>query len=593
MTETKTNPIFHLMPSLTDVAFILPLLFLFGGLNGVRTLIGDGDTGWHIRAGDWIRAHAQVPYQDMFSFTRPGQPWFAWEWLWDVCFSWIHRSFGLGGVALVSILVICVTSALLYKLLLRVTAQEGLENPLVAIGLTGLTIGAASMHWLARPHLFSMLFVVVFMSILERGAGKPAKVRPQPEGPPHTNSHAELANAGRSMYLLWMLPVLMILWTNLHGGFFIGLILVGTYAAGTLLRAAVERDSTERAKYLKSGLRYAAATAALRGGEPGESVRLPFIRTHLCVSERSVRDEIYPGVSAYSIPVGLVDVPRGNADPGGSDGHLVRAAEAVHGSAAAGGVGTPIADRGAERPDFHDRGGAAGGASAGALDSGGRGGSGGGMAPLGGDEPGRNRAGDCRDGASVAGTRDLRTGADGDRGRSRVAADCRCEVQGGIRSEAVSGGGAFAVLREPGQRIFTPDEWGGYLIYALSPQGTKVYVDGRSDFYGEKFDDEFVGLMNVKFDWEKTLARYGVDTILLPADAPLAGAIKESRHWRVSYDDGLALVFRPAEAASGINPQVSADSFGGGGGRDLPVTAAIHVRPEEHVIQTTKQKERE
>jgi len=152
---------------------------------------------------------------------------------------------------------------------------------------------------------------------------------------------------------------------------------------------------------------------------------------------------------------------------------------------------------------------------------------------------------------------------------------------------------ALAQLREPGQRIFAPDEWGGYLIYALSPAGTKVFVDGRSDFYGDTFGEEFMSVMNVKFDWEKTLGRYGVDTILLPADSALAGAVKESRHWRVTYDDGLALVFRPAEAASGANPQVSADTAGGGGGRDLPVTAAISVRPEEHVIQTTKQKERE
>ena len=56
--------------------------------------------------------------------------------------------------------------------------------------------------------------------------------------------------------------------------------------------------------------------------------------------------------------------------------------------------------------------------------------------------------------------------------------------------------------------------------------------------------------MGVKYDWEKTLGRFGVNTILLPVNAPLAGALQESSHWRLVYDDGVALVFRPAGKAA-------------------------------------------
>ena len=76
MTQLKPNPIFRLMPSLTDIAFLMPVMFLFTRMAGVRSLLGDGDTGWHIRTGEWILAHHQVPYVDMFSFTKPGEPWF-------------------------------------------------------------------------------------------------------------------------------------------------------------------------------------------------------------------------------------------------------------------------------------------------------------------------------------------------------------------------------------------------------------------------------------------------------------------------------------------------------------------------------------
>jgi len=104
---------------------------------------------------------------------------------------------------------------------------------------------------------------------------------------------------------------------------------------------------------------------------------------------------------------------------------------------------------------------------------------------------------------------------------------------------------ALTALGEPAQagRIFTHDEWGDYLIYKLYPR-LRVFVDGRSDMYGEAFNRQFLNVMNVKPGWRETLARHRVDTVLLPVDSPLTGALKESTVWRVAYDDGTAIVFR-------------------------------------------------
>ena len=68
----KTPIIARFLPSLTDVAFLMPISFIFMKLSGAHTLLGDGDTGWHIRTGQWILAHHQVPHTDLFSFSRPG-----------------------------------------------------------------------------------------------------------------------------------------------------------------------------------------------------------------------------------------------------------------------------------------------------------------------------------------------------------------------------------------------------------------------------------------------------------------------------------------------------------------------------------------
>jgi len=129
--------------------------------------------------------------------------------------------------------------------------------------------------------------------------------------------------------------------------------------------------------------------------------------------------------------------------------------------------------------------------------------------------------------------------------------------------------GAIETLRlDPSARIFTSDQWGDYLIYRLYPR-MKVFVDGRSDFYGDDFEEKCIAVLSVKYDWEKTLGGFGVDTILLPPSAPLAGALKESSRWRVVYDDGVALVFRFAQKTAG---ESNAAATGGGTGRDREVT---------------------
>jgi hypothetical protein len=81
MNTKLQSAVARLLPSLADVAFIVPLIFQFNQLGGAPALLADSDTCWHLRTGEWIMAHGQVPRQDIFSYTGAGKPWFAWEWL--------------------------------------------------------------------------------------------------------------------------------------------------------------------------------------------------------------------------------------------------------------------------------------------------------------------------------------------------------------------------------------------------------------------------------------------------------------------------------------------------------------------------------
>src|SRR3981081_3745465 len=74
--EARSQFAVKLLPSLADFAFLMPIAFLFGRMNGVNTLLSDCDTGWHIRTGEWILANHQAPARDIFSFSQPGDPGF-------------------------------------------------------------------------------------------------------------------------------------------------------------------------------------------------------------------------------------------------------------------------------------------------------------------------------------------------------------------------------------------------------------------------------------------------------------------------------------------------------------------------------------
>lgn len=89
------------------------------------------------------------------------------------------------------------------------------------------------------------------------------------------------------------------------------------------------------------------------------------------------------------------------------------------------------------------------------------------------------------------------------------------------------------------------------MIYRFYPD-TKVFMDGRSDFYGSDFVDIYLGIVNAGYNWESDLKRFAVDTVVLKPDAPLATVLKQSPRWKLLFDNGTAIVFAAcAEPAIG------------------------------------------
>jgi hypothetical protein len=523
---------------MTDAAFVMPLVFLFCGMQGAHTLLGDGDTGWHLRTGEWILAHGRVPDRDIFSFTRSGQPWFAWEWLWDALFGWLHVHAGMAAVVLASSLVLALTFALLFRMARRSS------DALVALALTLAAAAGSAGHWLARPHLFTMLFTVIFYSMLD----------------PSGESTGRESGIPRR---LWLLPPLMVVWTNLHGGFFVGILLIAAYAAGQFGVLLGETGVGGRRQALRRGRGYvlvAAACGAATFVNP-YGYRLHahifayladgFYRGNIMefqsLNFQSGQARYFEILLAAGAAAAFVRLRRGRLV-----WPLLFALWAHWALYSARNVeifvllaAPPAAEMVSE-----------------------------GLRRL----PALRLAGWLRrrlEGLAFF-TQEWNAFDGGPRWHAVSAAamlalaallyaprsPAACRAAYDPKTFPVAAAGQLEKAGLFGG-VFTEDLWGGYLIYREYPRG-RVFIDGRSDFYGPEFAGKYMKAMGAQAGWEGYLNRYGVETVLLPPDAPLAGALRQSRAWHLIYDDGVALIFRAARAAPLPFEQASAVSSGGG-----------------------------
>jgi hypothetical protein len=98
-------------------------------------------------------------------------------------------------------------------------------------------------------------------------------------------------------------------------------------------------------------------------------------------------------------------------------------------------------------------------------------------------------------------------------------------------------------LREqrPG-RLLNSYNWGGYLMFALPD--TPVFVDGRTDLYGDELLSVYVDTASAGSGWRVTLADYAIDTVMIEPHAGLATALRIDPQWHITYEDAQAVVFR-------------------------------------------------
>lgn len=197
------------------LGLILFLAFLMGGWVA-GTALHDPDTCWLLALGRLI-LDSGLPSTDPFSWTfaaaqAEGRHFILYQWLSEVLF---YLSTIPGGLVTLLMLTATVVVTAFLSLPIGIVVRR---NPPFLVGLFIVFLGilAASFHTLARPEIFSFMFLALFLQVL------------------HYARMTVLAGGGRLFRIAFVLAPLMVLWCNMHTGFISGFSVVAACALGSL-----------------------------------------------------------------------------------------------------------------------------------------------------------------------------------------------------------------------------------------------------------------------------------------------------------------------------------------------------------------------
>ena len=212
------------------------------------TVIGPADYWWHLANGRTIVERGVMPTVDSFTFTQAGEPFFNQMWLAQAWMYVLHRAGGPQAALLAHGLVIGLAYAALLWFCIKLTGRPRLCSAVVLSAVLPLSF----VNWAVRPQPYAFPLFVVFVILLLAASGVGDRVKPP----------------GR---WLWLLPVAMAVWVNVHGSFALGVVMVSLTAAVEAVRArtgARSAVSVERRRlYLVAAATWAATLINPRGYE--------------------------------------------------------------------------------------------------------------------------------------------------------------------------------------------------------------------------------------------------------------------------------------------------------------------------------------
>ena len=492
--KKSASVLFYLLPQPRDILFIGVFFSLL--LGGPRLFNNDGDLGRHITIGNYILNMGTIPVRDIFSHTMNGEVLVPHEWLAQVAFALVHRWLGLNGPVLLAALLASVTILMVYEELVRRGSLR-----LIALSIAALVAAVSSVHWLARPHMFTFFFVTLWAYGLER------------------------FYRGESQRW-WLFPLLMLVWVNTHGAFIAGFVIWGAYLADWLWEWLHGR-----------GNKTLAGRLLLIGG-------VSFLITFINPSGVGLWDTSVGYVSNSFMTSHTVEYLSPDFHERDMWGFLSMLAFAI--------LALMQERRLAAREALLLAGWAA--MSLYSLRN----------IPLFAVVTAPVYAGMLQgwvESLLKLWKREARLQDSSSELRGYVWPVLATLLFGyllwsGVPLDQKGTGNVFLPEKMPVQavdwleqnpqdgRVFNQFVWGGYMLYRLWPHEL-VFIDGQTDFYGEALMREYIEVISLSDGWEGILARHEVSWMLIPRSEILARALYERpEEWIVLYEDTTATIFR-------------------------------------------------
>ncbi len=507
MNKQQPKILAYLLPSFENILWIAAF---FGVLIRGRQMINaDGDFILHLNLGKYILTTGKIPLQDVFSHTLPGKPVIQHEWLSAVIFEGIRRVLGLEGVIFLFALLISTTIYLVFKHLQR---KSQTLLPVLLVGI--LTLINSMGHWLARPHIFTFLLLTLWLIMLDQfRAGKIKR--------------------------WWVFPALMLLWVNLHGGFIIGFIVWFIYGFGLawdILFNRIELEEKLMPKFWRYYLLGGCSSFIVSLINPSGFTLWAKVLGH--VGSRYLADithefqspnfhdvTFWPFLFTIALLVIALGLGKKRAKPEflfNAAAWLMLGLYSMRNIPLFAIVSAPLL--------------------ASAL-----------------EELLLNTSPDIKFSAWIKGLDNRLQVLDRQLKGTfwplfstiiviislAVGIKFDIEGQGYALDPKVFPIHAVDWLEDNPQEgeMFNYFTWGGYLEYRLWPE-KQVFIDSKSDFYGEDFVRQYGQVIAQQNGWEDVLEKYDVEWAILPADEPAVNAIQTEIGWKVIYEDKTTTILK-------------------------------------------------
>ncbi|HEY7591015.1 MAG TPA: hypothetical protein VH723_08480 [Candidatus Limnocylindrales bacterium] len=172
------------------LAIALPVMAsLLVGLSSV-------DLAYHLRAGGITLDTGQIPDRDTFTFIGAGAPWLNQQWGAQAVLAAVYRAAGWSGLAILRAVLVGALTGLVYL----ACREHGLNRRTAAL-LTLAAFALSSFALALRPQLFGLVLFAALLLLVAMRRRRPS--------------------------LLWLAPVIVAVWANVHGSFVLGPVVIG------------------------------------------------------------------------------------------------------------------------------------------------------------------------------------------------------------------------------------------------------------------------------------------------------------------------------------------------------------------------------